>query len=370
MVDKSQYGKITRVKGISDQPKRLPILGKIRLGIKIQKQGGTEYPKETDYFVCPEEVQKVYGKHPKKLTVMVPIEDLDAVLPTAYIWYGSSFGIKCKGNGEVGYRVNPKTNELDEIKCPCPMLKPRHCGLRTRFLFMLPEVSVSGVYQLSTGSIYSNQNIRNGLEYCKDLLGRYNLLQLEMTRQKGETHHGGKKQIHYLVHVTPPKELNIEMLAKIKANNAAIFYANKLQLPAPDESDPQLDPPDILYDEDDGPNEAITINTYDITLPQPPDETPQQTIKNFRDKKEKKAPGYCTLDQFEHLQTLAKNSELEELTEFCEWVRDGERLMEDEADYLIENFSDILRSWKVSLGLMIDDGVSGVRGFDPDDNQD
>ena len=57
-------GQFTKIKGLSDK-RRLPRLGKIRLGVKaISQKSGKEYPKETDYFVCPPEVQAVYGEKP------------------------------------------------------------------------------------------------------------------------------------------------------------------------------------------------------------------------------------------------------------------------------------------------------------------
>ena len=40
------------IKGLSEQ-RRLPRLGKIRLGVKKKNQKGIEYPASTDYFVCP-----------------------------------------------------------------------------------------------------------------------------------------------------------------------------------------------------------------------------------------------------------------------------------------------------------------------------
>jgi len=50
--------KFTRIKGLSSI-RRLPRLGKIRLGIKKVTAKGKEYPSETDYFVCPAEVCRV-----------------------------------------------------------------------------------------------------------------------------------------------------------------------------------------------------------------------------------------------------------------------------------------------------------------------
>ena len=68
---------------------RIPRLGKIRLGIKVP---GTksEYPKATDYFVCPEEVKAVYGEKPKRLNIAFHSEELEEVFPQYYKLYGRS----------------------------------------------------------------------------------------------------------------------------------------------------------------------------------------------------------------------------------------------------------------------------------------
>src|SRR5512136_631184 len=90
----------TRIKDLSDR-RRLPRLDKIRLGVKLKsKRTGKEYPCETPYFVCPSEVQKVYGEKPTELDIMLPINDPEAVFPQRYIWYGSAKGAKCMGDGE------------------------------------------------------------------------------------------------------------------------------------------------------------------------------------------------------------------------------------------------------------------------------
>ena len=54
--------KIMPIKGLTtDRQEMLPRIGKIRLGIKKKHSNGREYPAATDYFVCPPEVQAVYG---------------------------------------------------------------------------------------------------------------------------------------------------------------------------------------------------------------------------------------------------------------------------------------------------------------------
>jgi hypothetical protein len=51
------------IKGIPEIV-RLPRLGKIRLGIKKKTDAGVSYPSPTDYFVCPDELKKVFGEKP------------------------------------------------------------------------------------------------------------------------------------------------------------------------------------------------------------------------------------------------------------------------------------------------------------------
>ena len=47
------------IKSSYSQARLLPRLGKIRLGKKAQTRTGKEYPVQTSYFVCPQEVVDV-----------------------------------------------------------------------------------------------------------------------------------------------------------------------------------------------------------------------------------------------------------------------------------------------------------------------
>lgn len=127
--------KFTKIKGISDR-RRLPRLGKIRLGIKVKSEkSDTEYPKETDYFVCPPEVIEAYeNEYPdgeiRELDVMFPTNRVDMIFPQAYKWYGSTKGLKCIGNNEVAKRFDEESNTSKEIKCPCKLLDEGKCQAR------------------------------------------------------------------------------------------------------------------------------------------------------------------------------------------------------------------------------------------------
>ena len=116
-------GQFTSISGLSEV-RRLPRLGKIRLGVKVtsMKDTSKSYPKETPYFVCPEEVEKVYGDKPVALKVMLPLNDREACFPQALKWYGNSRGLKCIGNGVIARRAQEDGTTI-EMECPCNKLK-------------------------------------------------------------------------------------------------------------------------------------------------------------------------------------------------------------------------------------------------------
>lgn len=163
------------IEGISDI-KRLPRLGKIRLGEKKQGQKGP-YPAATEHFICPEEVKAVFGSKPTELKVMFPANDLDLVAPQWYKCYSYSQGLICKGNGKTCRRKvdtdrgdfadkDTKQWELMEAICNpdgCPMLAEKQCRKCMSLFFILPDVPGLGVYQLDTGSFYSIVNINSQL---------------------------------------------------------------------------------------------------------------------------------------------------------------------------------------------------------------
>lgn len=166
---------MTPIEGISEI-RRLPRLGKIRLGIKKEGQKGT-YPSAVDYFVCPDEVKVVYNDRPTELKVMFPADDLELVAPQWYKCYSYSQGLICRGDGRTCRRkVDTKTGdfanrdtkhwEMATAPCgpnDCPMLAQKQCRKVMSLLFILPDVPGLGVYQLDTSSFYSIVNINSQL---------------------------------------------------------------------------------------------------------------------------------------------------------------------------------------------------------------
>ena len=136
----------------------------------VQGAGGKMYPRATDYFVCPEPVQKVYGEQPKALTVLFPVDDADVLFPQSLKFYRKSGGLWCAGNGEVAKRWS-EAGELVERACPCEHLESGECGPHATLNFFIDRVPGIGVWQLDTGNKTSIVQLNTGLEQALAAFG-------------------------------------------------------------------------------------------------------------------------------------------------------------------------------------------------------
>jgi hypothetical protein len=240
--------RITRIKGLSDK-RRLPRLGKIRLGLKAKNSAGKEYPKEVPYFVVPPEVQNVYGEKPTEIDVMMPLDDLDAVFPVSYKFYGSGKGLKCNGDGEIAYCADEKTKEVIEKTCPCENLENGKCKQSGTLSVMLQKINVGGVYQITTSSFNSIVDLASGIDYVKALIGRVAMVPLKLRRVATETHHDEKKQTHYTLQLI--LDANIDAINQLRGDTIRVLeHTSRIALPEPVNENPELDPVDIIDDEE------------------------------------------------------------------------------------------------------------------------
>ena len=167
------------IEGLSDK-RWLPRLGKIRLGIRKKGQGDKEYPEAMDYFVCPPEVQAVYGEKPTELKVMFVDNHLEVSAAQYYKCYSYSRGLICKGDGKTCHRkvdmrigdfanketgpVRGKDWEWCDAPCDgvhCPKQAAKQCKRVMTLNFMLPDVPGLGVWWLDTSSFYSIVNVNS-----------------------------------------------------------------------------------------------------------------------------------------------------------------------------------------------------------------
>ena len=225
------------IKGVSDI-RRLPRLGKIRLGEKeVSQRTGKEYPKALDYFLCPPEVQKIYGEKPRTLDIMFPVSDQSVFFPQFYKRYGLSTGLVCKGDGETA--TMHQDGEMIEIECvpdECEWYAKKHCRRLANLQFLLPKVPGLGVWQVDTTSFYSIININSALAMILAVADRIHMLPLQLILKPQEVSPEGKKKTVYVLDLVAPVTL-------AKLLNDSQTPARQLLMPSLDENAR----PDDLY---------------------------------------------------------------------------------------------------------------------------
>lgn len=286
----------SEIKGVS-QKRRMPRLGKIRLGIKVKNQGADPakcecrgigcfrctHPAETPYFVCPPEVIKVYGQKPTVLDIMFPVNNRAVVFPQALKYYGSSRGLKCIGNGESAVRFSDDKKSQEEIECPCELLEQKKCSKKGTLQFLLPKISLAGVYQIDLGSFNSIVDCNSGIDYIAAFIeaalgikGRFAWIPALLKREPIETHHEGKKQTHFSLHIYP--NISIDDMNILKSDTR-VLTSPEYQLPPPENIRPDLDGVEIKDEADlkkegiesqEIPNTEPVIQVEDSTGQKPP----------------------------------------------------------------------------------------------------
>ncbi|MBA7669984.1 hypothetical protein ES703_78125 [subsurface metagenome] len=210
------------IKGVSDA-RILPRLGHIRLGVKVEPADKSPYPRATDYFVCPPEVEAVFGEKPKELQIMFPSNDMEEVARQYLRCYGQTFGLVCWGDGEKCHRkIDTRTGEMagratkdwvwkDELPCDyeqCPEY-PARCRRVMNLQFMLPGVPGLGVWQIDTSSFYSIREVNSTLGIIRNLTktpqfpdGRIAFIPLTLTVGPLEVNPPGTgKKTVYIMHI-------------------------------------------------------------------------------------------------------------------------------------------------------------------------
>ncbi len=237
--DKPTFIPMNRINGISNR-RRMPIIGKIRLGVKVSGPNGF-YPKETPHFVVPEEVAKVFGAQPDELEVMFVSNDPTVNCPQALRWYGESAGLQCIGNNQVARRLNQDTWKTESRSCPCEKLESGECGPRANLIFMIPKVSSGGLFQIDSSSINSMEKINSYFDFLALTLGRIAMIPLKLRRVPVTRRREGRPTTHY------PLELRYEGSADETARHqqeteTILKKIKMLEIQEPIEINPVLDP--------------------------------------------------------------------------------------------------------------------------------
>jgi hypothetical protein len=238
------------IKGVSEI-RRMPRLGKIRLGIKeISKRTENPYPVATDYFVVPDEIKKYVGDKPTKLNIMFPVEDPGEFAIQWLRCYSFTQGLVCKGNGMMCRRkVDTLTGAMadhttaewewqDGLPCDpetCPEYsdeKPQ-CRRVMNLLFLMPDVPGFGVWQLDTSSFYSIVNINSSLELIKRLCGRISFIPLTLSLEPQLVEPPGikRKTVHILQIRSDVKLAEIQRLGRKKPEQVLLPPLDEEEIP-------------------------------------------------------------------------------------------------------------------------------------------
>jgi hypothetical protein len=243
------------------RPRKLPRVAKLRLGIKDAKGTAKEHPRETDHFVldvadsvapdAADEIRKrfhdLYGERPQVLTnVRMISPDRELAFSSAYEWWraGKMF---CHGDGVNSLRrVDGEWQEWAPrnpcANAGCGDFGSKKCSLMSRLRFMLPDVTVSGFFQVDTGSIYSAANVRNGLNLIAALTTQMfgeaaiHRVPLILSRAPQKIEFEGKLNEHFILHLAPQNYTleGLKQLAASEANAPKMLVAGSS---VPDEED-------------------------------------------------------------------------------------------------------------------------------------
>jgi len=237
------------IEGVSDI-RRMPRLGKIRLGIKVEPEGKNPYPRATDYFVVPDEIKQLVGDTPKKLNIIFPTEEVDKFAQQWLRCYSLTQGLVCKGNGvkatrkidvetgDIAHRATKEWVFRDEWGCDpdtCEQYLEKQCRRVMNLLFMMPDVPGLGCWQLDTTSFYSIVNINSCIDLIRTICGRISFIPLTLSLEPLEVSPPGitKKTVHVLTIRSDVKLADIQRLA--------LTPPQRIMLPALEEEEAPAD---------------------------------------------------------------------------------------------------------------------------------
>lgn len=227
---------------------KLPLIGKIRLGIR---QENTGYPKTVEYFVLDDApyVADVYGNDPKELDVMFVSDDMELSMPYYLKWYGSGVKgkdgsiiagkLKCYGDGKTATYLegrDPVTRVAPTRECKyeqCPDWKDGkgnpQCKPSMSVYVMLPRVSLRGFYRIDTTSQISIDNFVSLITTLKNTWGTFKMQPFTIYREETATRfmdkNGQERQgVQYIMKIRPnetfQKQYGGELTTKIQTLQA------------------------------------------------------------------------------------------------------------------------------------------------------
>ena len=243
---------------------RLPVIGKIRLGIRKETDRGTEYPESVPHFVLHDapEVEKVIGPKATEFDCFFLTDDIDEAIPNWYKWYsggkrdkaGNIVGgdLKCYGTGptaisETGeytagtaYHIekrDPVTRIIPTRACmgdKCPDYMGANgraqCGVAMTVNVFVPEASLFGIFTIDTKSITSIGRFVSQVTLIKEQYGKLKGIPFKIFREpiSMKDPKTGAKKTQYILSIKPNEEFFMLKGEAIRAKIAGVMNQNFL----------------------------------------------------------------------------------------------------------------------------------------------
>ena len=251
------------IKGLSEI-RRLPRAGKIKLGVMVEANGKT-YPRSCDYFVCPQEVQAVFGNKPKELSIAFPLDNTEKIFEQSLKMYKSGGGLFCSGNGEKAYRWSPE-GKLLERACPCEYLegdRPQ-CKPTATLRFILPDVKVLGVWDMVVHGRAAIIGLNSALDHFGATFGglRGIPFTLKMTQVETQRHDEKRREMVKTIINVPALTAYMSYGEILRSRHALGAKVDQLMLPVAvsDQEEYVEEEPDV---------EVVTIPVKGLPTEQP-----------------------------------------------------------------------------------------------------
>jgi hypothetical protein len=256
------------IKGITDKV-LLPRLGKIKLGIRVGTHSGLDGATPTDYFVCPDELKKIFGEKPRELRIMFPTEDREQCASQYLRRYSDSLQLLCRGDGQKAITYDSQRINESVPTSSAPYLKETICDPSTcryyqvgdcrrimNLQFLVPDCPGFGVYQLDTGSFYSIRNINSALTFIRSISPRLSMIPLSLQLVEKDIYLEGCSKTIFVLKLTWKQSIvELQKFAQTPPGQALLI------------SPPDCEPPEDIALSDTSPNNAkSSVSTEEESL--------------------------------------------------------------------------------------------------------
>lgn len=197
---------------------KLPLIGRIKVGMKTQNEKGVEYPTSLDYFrptgKYADKFTAVFGDKPNKIGIVFITDDLTEACNQYFASWekGKLWG---EGDGET-FRVWDKDKYVDNVPKDDPRVKAiKGWAEYTRLRFVVPAIKdVLGYWEFVTkGSKSSIPGIISTFDFIKERAGTVMGFPFDLTVTKAQGYSPGAARNYPVVQLIPNRgEENISAI--------------------------------------------------------------------------------------------------------------------------------------------------------------